>query len=66
MLDKLAAIEERYEELERAMSDPDVASDHLRFQGLAQEYASLKTLVSLGRGYRKVTGEPSVVVPAVR
>ncbi|MDA1348009.1 MAG: peptide chain release factor 1 [Chloroflexi bacterium] len=57
MLDRLAAVAERYEEIERSMSDPDIASDHLRFQRLAQEYSSLKTLVTLGREYRKVLGE---------
>lgn len=57
MLDRLAAVAERYDEIERSMSDPDIASDHLRFQRLAQEYSSLKTLVTLGREYRKVLGE---------
>ena len=57
MLDRLATIEDRYQELERSMSDPDVASNHLRFQGVAQEYASLKTLVALSREYRKVVEE---------
>ena len=57
MFDRLAAIDDRYQELERSMSDPDVASDHIRFQRIAQEYASLKTLVTLSREYRKVVEE---------
>jgi peptide chain release factor 1 len=39
------------------MSKPDVASNHLKFQVLAQEYAALKNLVSLGREYRDVINE---------
>ena len=57
MLDKLAGIEDRYEELERLMGAPEVASDHLRFQKIAQEYASLKPLVSMGREYRSIVDE---------
>lgn len=57
MIDQLENIEQRYQELEQAMSQPDVASDHLKFQVLAQEYAALKNLVSLGREYRDVINE---------
>ena len=57
MIDQLESIEQRYEELEQAMSKPDVASDHLKFQVLAQEYSALKNLVSLGREYRDVINE---------
>ncbi|MEE2884854.1 MAG: peptide chain release factor 1 [Chloroflexota bacterium] len=57
MIDQLENIEQRYQELEQAMSKPDVASNHLKFQVLAQEYAALKNLVSLGREYRDVINE---------
>tara|TARA_B100001123_G_scaffold122379_1_gene142461 strand:- start:33158 stop:34228 length:1071 start_codon:yes stop_codon:yes gene_type:complete len=57
MIDQLESIEQRYQELEQAMSKPDVASDHLKFQVLAQEYSALKNLVSLGREYRDVINE---------
>ncbi len=61
MFDRLTAIEERYEDLERLMADPDIASDHVRFTGIAQEYSSLKSLVSLSREYRGVAAEIEVV-----
>ena len=57
MLDRLAGIEDRYQELERLMGAPEVASDHLRFQKIAQEYASLKPLVSMGREYRRIVDD---------
>ena len=57
MLDKLAGIEDRYQELERLMGSPEVASDHLRFQKIAQEYSSLKPLVSMGREYRRIVDD---------
>ncbi len=58
--DRLAAVEERYEELERLMADPEVAVDYGRVQELAKEYSSIKNLAALARDYRQVlsdTGE---------
>jgi peptide chain release factor 1 len=54
MLDKLAAIEARYEELGREMARPDVAGDYERLQALAREHASLEEIVSLYREHRSL------------
>jgi peptide chain release factor 1 len=54
MLDRLAAIESRYRELEEQMSRPDIAGDYVRLQETARERASLEILVSLYRRYREV------------
>ncbi len=55
MLDKLAGIEARYEELERLMADPAVLADHTRVAELAQEKAELEDIVQAYRAYRRVT-----------
>ncbi len=55
MLEKLASIQERYEDLERLMGDPEVSGDYSRVQGLAREHASLKKLATLARLYTDVT-----------
>ena len=55
MLDKLATIDSRYSELERLMSDPEVAADYARVQELAREMAGLKNVAALSRRYRKAT-----------
>ena len=57
MLDKLAKIEERYEELNRLMADPEVAVDHERMAELAREQAALEELVQSYRRYRAVEKE---------
>lgn len=57
MLDKLADIERRYQELDKLMAQPDVAADFQRLQGLAKERASLEGLVSKYREYRRVSQE---------
>ena len=57
MIDKLATIEQRYEEIERLLEDPEVSSDYSRIQSLVKEHASIKTLVSLSREYREVMSE---------
>ncbi len=55
MLDKLAAIEARYEELGREMARPDLVGDYERLQTLAREHSSLQDTVSMYREYRSLT-----------
>jgi len=57
MLEKLAKIEERYEELNKLMADPDVAVNHERMAELAREQASIEELVQSYRRYRAVQKE---------
>ena len=57
MLDKLAGIERRYEELNRLMADPEVVVDHERVAALAQEQAGLEGLVKAYRRYQTVEKE---------
>lgn len=52
MLDRLEKIEKRYEELDRQMSLPDVASDQQRLLALAQERAGIEDLVINYRKYK--------------
>ncbi len=52
MLEKLALVEERYEELNRLMADPEVATDPIRLKELAQEQAEIEELVQLYRQYK--------------
>ena len=42
MLEKLASIEERYDELERLMSDPEVMMDYSKVTEYSKERASLE------------------------
>ncbi len=55
MLDKLAAIEARYEELGREMARPDLVGDYERLGALAREHSSLEDTVSMYREYRSLT-----------
>ena len=57
MIDKLAAVEQRYDEVERLLADPEVSSDYSHVEGLLKELASIKNLVSLSRELRKLTKE---------
>ncbi len=54
MLDKLAEMERRYEELGRLMAEPDVATDYDRLQTLAREHSSLANIVSLYRRRKQI------------
>jgi peptide chain release factor 1 len=54
MLEKLAGIEARYQELERLMSDPQVAKDYEKVAAYAQERSQLEEIVSAYRQYEDV------------
>ena len=55
MLDaKLDAIEQRYNQLEEQMGDPDLATDHRRLTELGKERAELTDLIELYRRYKEV------------
>ena len=52
MQERLEAIEQRYDELDNLMADPEVSVDYTRIQALAKEQASIRTIVELSREYR--------------
>ncbi len=55
MLDRLARIEKRYQELDEQMSMPEVASDLKQLQTLAQERASIRDVVTKYRKYKVIS-----------
>ncbi len=57
MLDKLAAIEARYDELERLMSDPALLSDYSRIADYGKERTSLAEIVDAYRDYKRQMGQ---------
>ena len=52
MQERLEAIEDRYDELEGMMADPEVAADYTHIQKLAKEQATIRTIVELSREFR--------------
>lgn len=57
ILDKLAQLENRYEELERLLADPEVATDYNRLRQYARERADIAELVETYRSAKKVQEE---------
>jgi peptide chain release factor 1 len=57
MLDKIAKIAERYDELERKMADPEILADYQKIAELAQERSELQPLVVSYRQYLDVDRE---------
>lgn len=57
MLDKVKLIEDRYEELNQLMADPDVAMDHVKVTEYAQEQAEISGLVQAYRHYEALAAE---------
>lgn len=57
MLDKLAAIEERYDQIEAQLQDPNVVQDPSALHRLGKERASLEEIVGVIKEYRKCLGD---------
>jgi peptide chain release factor 1 len=57
LVDNVAAIERRYEELNELMADPAAASDRARLTDLAREQSEIEEIVSLSRAYRAAETE---------
>ena len=53
MLDKLADIERRYDELNQQLADPEVVKDRQRYQKLARESGDLRETVAVAARYRQ-------------
>jgi peptide chain release factor 1 len=59
VLDKVKLVEDRYEELNRLMADPAVATDHVKLAEYAQEQSEIADLVAAFRRYRRLETELS-------
>ena len=58
MIERLVEqIEERFAELERQMSDPDVIGDRERYAEVGREYRELQAAHALGAEYRKLSDD---------
>lgn len=57
MFDRLSAVEERYEEVNNLLCDPDVISDTKRLRELSIEQRSLEETVTVYREYKSVTSQ---------
>ncbi|WP_031514208.1 peptide chain release factor 1 [Desulfofalx alkaliphila] len=57
MLDKLAGLEQKYEELSVLISDPEVIADLNRWQQYVKNHSELEEIVTVYREYKKVVQE---------
>ena len=55
MLERLKAMENRYEELSHMLMDPDIGSDIKKMTDVTKEQASLQSAYDLYQEYKKVT-----------
>jgi peptide chain release factor 1 len=57
ILDKLAVLAERYEEVTHLLSDPETIAKSDRFRDLSKEYARLEPIVADYKAYMKLTAD---------
>ena len=53
MFEKLEAVEARYEELTKMISDPEIIANHTEWQKLIKEHSSIEEVVQKFREYKK-------------
>ncbi len=57
MIEKIESLIERYQEIEKALSDSDVTSDLKRYQDLNREYRNLQPIVEKYQEYKKILAQ---------
>ena len=57
MLERLSSVEEKYEELNRLLADPEVVADYTKVQQYAKEQSVMREVVELAREYKEVLRE---------
>jgi peptide chain release factor 1 len=57
LLEKLNEIEQRYEQIERQLSDPAIASDSVKLVALSKEQGKIRSIVTKYREYRTVVAD---------
>ena len=57
MFEKLEAVEKRYEELTKMISDPEIIANQAEWQKLVKEHAGIEDVVLKFREYKKVKQE---------
>ncbi len=53
MFEKLNGVEERFQEIERRLSDPDIVKDQATYQKYVREHADLSKIVAAFRSYKQ-------------
>jgi len=56
MLDRLASLENKYDELEKQISDPEIIANNSRWQQMVKAHSELGEVVSVYRDYKKALG----------
>ena len=54
MFEKLEAVEKRYEELTKLISDPEIISNQIEWQKLMKEHANQEDIVIKFREYKQI------------
>ena len=57
MLERVKKVEERFDEIDRMMAQPEIAADYTRVEALARERAQLSAVVGVAREIRSIDAE---------
>ena len=57
LLEKVLGLQDKYEDLKRQLSDPEVMSDMKKYVQLNKEYKELSPIIEAGNEYKKLVGD---------
>ena len=57
LLEKVLGLQDKYEDLQRQLSDPEVMSDMKKYVQLNKEYKELSPIIEAGNEYKKLVGD---------
>ena len=66
MLDRLSSLEDRYEELNKLLSDPETITDYTQIEKYAKEQSAIREVVELARKFRKILEDLEEISQMIR
>ena len=57
LIEKIAGLQEKYDSLQKQLSDPEVISDMKKYVQLNKEYKELSPIIEAGKEYRKMVDD---------
>jgi peptide chain release factor 1 len=55
MLDRIAAVEKRFDEILQLLADPTIVSDQARYRDVSREHRHLEPIIAAGKDFRRAT-----------
>ena len=59
LVDKILALQDKYESLQKQLADPEVIADMKKYVQLNKDYKELEPIIKAGLEYKKIVDQPA-------